>query len=383
MTAALERNGASKPTLIQLVSFYGRERTSFVRAVEGIFAAAAETGWRRELALPREAAGAEWASEVQASGVAIHEAPEEDIDAWVAGLADRAPGQVVLHSHFTDFDLAAARAAARNERAHAVWHFHTVLGRSPAMLSRHAAKMMLARRLGVAAIVCPSEAMRSALVRRGAPRGRVHVLHSALDLDAFPLLDSARRAAARESLGLPAEAVLLLHFGWDWKIKGGDRFLEVVRLLRAEGIEALGITRADPQAGADRHIREAGMEEWVRVQPPCEPWEMFGAADALMATSRGEGLPFTVLESLAMGTPVVATDIPGHRLLAGAPACRIAAAGADGLAEAVRGVLGRAPDEADAEARASRRWIAERYSLDAYADRMLELYRSLAGSGQI
>ena len=305
------------PTIIQLVAFEGQVRTSLVRTLESIFEEADEAGWQRVIALPAVGAWSAWASEMQTTGVEMREAPAEGLEGWIEGLIEEAEGPVVLHTHFTSFDVPAARAAARSDRAAVIWHIHTVLGRSPPMVARHVGKLALGRRLKVDAIVCPSEPMAAALRRRGAPGKKLHVFQSAVDLEAFPTLGPERRAAARKALALPNDAAVLLHFGWDWKLKGGDRLLGTVAALREQGVDARAMTRADHDV--QRHIDAAGLSEWVRVQTPSDPLEIFGAADAMMATSRGEGLPFTVLEAMAVGTSVVATDIPGHRLVQDAP----------------------------------------------------------------
>jgi len=50
-------------------------------------------------------------------------------------------------------------------------------------------------------------------------------------------------------------------------------------------------------------VRFSGFQE--------NPWPYFKHADLIVLSSRYEGLPNVVLESLALGTPVVATDCPG------------------------------------------------------------------------
>ena len=347
--------------------------------LEAVLAAARGRGWRTAVVLPAVSAGSGWAQEMRAAGDEVLAAPPEEREQWVSELVGGAGGPVVLHSHFTEFDLASARATRARADAAAVWHFHTVLERTPAALARHVAKLALARRYGVAAILCPSDAMRTALLRRGAPRKRVHTLRTPIDASSFPLLDADARAQARERFGLPTGVPVLLHFGWDWQVKGGDRLLATIAALRRRGIDARALTRAGP--GAIEEAARAGLSEAVSVQrePVADASELFGAADVLLATSRGEGTPFTVLESLCLGTPVVATDIPGHRPFAGAPAFRIVEPTGDRLADGVAETLGRAPVKAEGEAAASRNWVMRRFSLEEYARRSLELYGAVLG----
>ena len=62
---------------------------------------------------------------------------------------------------------------------------------------------------------------------------------------------------------------------------------------------------------------------------------LFRAFDVYAAPSRKEGMPLAVLEAMALGLPVVASDIPAHREVLGA-AC-------EGLVEGTRGGLRRRP----------------------------------------
>ena len=91
-------------------------------------------------------------------------------------------------------------------------------------------------------ILCVSTELAEVVVERGAPKGRVEFLHNAVDVERFWLLEREEREIARLRLGLPADQPLLVHFGWDWDRKGGDLFMQAVRMLRERGVEAVGVT---------------------------------------------------------------------------------------------------------------------------------------------
>jgi glycosyltransferase involved in cell wall biosynthesis len=91
-----------------------------------------------------------------------------------------------------------------------------------------------------------------------------------------------------------------------------------------------------------------------------------------VATSRFEGLPFTLLEALSTGLPLVLSDIAPHRELAAeadGPGVRIAGEPASAWADAVAAVAG---DLTTASKDARER--AEHHSLEAMVEQTLAVY---------
>lgn len=229
-------------------------------------------------------------------------------------------------------------------------------------------------------VVVLSEAFRAVVVDRyGVADWRVHVVPPTVDLDHFRPGDVE---AARARLGLPTGA-----------------FVAVVarRLERRMGFESLleawpAVVAARPDAvlvvvgsGPMRHeledkVATLGLEGSVRFAGQVSDDDLvmtFQAADvSVVPTLHLEGFGLVVLESLATGTPVVATDVGGlAEALNGLDGSDLVAAGdQEGLAESILAVAaGRG-----ATAKACRAH-AESFSPQALAARHERLYR-LAGA---
>jgi glycosyltransferase involved in cell wall biosynthesis len=100
---------------------------------------------------------------------------------------------------------------------------------------------------------------------------------------------------------------------------------------------------------------------------------VLNAVDVTLLTSDSEGSPVVVKESLACATPVVSVpvgDVP--RVLAGLPACAVAAREPSALAEAVVRALG-------ADRRPELRERAHQYSRGRIAERVASVYEAVAG----
>ena len=364
--------------VVQLTNFASPYPGSFIPIQIALLRRASQRGWTVDLVLPEAAAERPWLGELDASGIPWRIARSSSrlgLARWVAGLLDEARGPTVLHTHWTLFDVPSALAVRGRRHARLIWHSNTPLRSSPAARLRNRLKlMMFARR--VSAIACSAEDLRDEWIRRGAPPKKLHLLPNAIDTDRFSLLSDRERRRAREALGLPAGAPVLLHLGWDWHRKGGDIFLDALSMLRREGLgSVVGITVGGESRRGGGKLPDGAIE----LPPTPDVRSLYAAADVFCSPSRAEGQPYAVMEALSCGTPVVASRIPGHTLVAeGVPGCCIVPGEDPGaLADAVRALLARDASNGAAEAAARNRAVADRFGIEPWSDRLLACYERL------
>ncbi len=103
------------------------------------------------------------------------------------------------------------------------------------------------------------------------------------------------------------------------------------------------------------------------------------ASDALLVPSLDEGLPTVVLEAMACGVPVVATDCGGvsEALTDGVEGFLVPPREPEALAAALAR-LWRDRDLRESMGRAGRRTATSRFTLTRQIDEFLALYRELA-----
>jgi glycosyltransferase involved in cell wall biosynthesis len=234
----------------------------------------------------------------------------------------------------------------------------------------------------VATIFCVAPGIRDQVIRRGAAPGKVQILPNAIATDRFPVATDDERDRARTTLELPPEAKVLLHLGWDWHRKGGDVFVDAVTALRNSMGQTPVVGATVGGEGGEKRDLPDGV---VTLAPTSDVQSLYAAADVLVSPSRAEGQPYAVMEALSCGTPVVASDIPGHTLIAdGISDCRIVP-GEDSLrvAAAAQELLSRDPSTARAEATAAHDAMVDRFGVSAWSDKLLDCYRRLAAEPDI
>jgi glycosyltransferase involved in cell wall biosynthesis len=196
-------------------------------------------------------------------------------------------------------------------------------------------------------------------------------------------VDGAERRRLRRALGLPPVPVAL-YAGRLAPEKGVDLLLDAWAEARRQG--CLGIVcivgEGPDRAALERRARDRGILGAVRFAGATQdvtPW--LGAADAFVLPSRQEGLSVALLEAMACGLAVVATDVGGNPEAAGDAALLVPPAPA-ALAGALGRVLGGGEEARQLGERARRRTLA-RYGIGEVARRHLELYRELSeGRGE-
>ena len=212
-------------------------------------------------------------------------------------------------------------------------------------------------------VIALSDSLRRMAAELGRPAESIAVIPNAVDGELFPLLD---RDEARLRLRLEGPGPRLLFVGTPSPRKELERVIDALPALagRWPGIELLvvggaGAERSSPRA-LQRRARRAGVGDRLALlgsRPPEELAAWYAAADLFVLPSQLEGSPNAVLESLACGTPVVATpvgEVP-EVLVASGGGILAPPSGGGPLAPAIAAALSRPWDR-----EAMRSWVLQR-----------------------
>jgi glycosyltransferase involved in cell wall biosynthesis len=370
--------------IVHLADYGGPYAGSFVPMLRAAVVEAAERGHASHVVFTPVAIDRPWLSELASTPAVVGFARSTSGRDLRAAVRERLPSDgeaVILHSSFTAFDMPAIRVARRRPRAHVIWHVQSAISSDARIRVANSVKYGLFGRF-VAEILCVAPDVEQAVRARFAPGARTLLVPNAVDTARFAAPTEVRRRSARAALRLAPDARVLLHFGWDWERKGGDLFVDMLARMRrtAAGAGVVGLS-VGGGAEAEACARAFGLGDALRVLPPTEDVrELHACADVLVSCSRAEGMPFAVLEALAGGIPVVATDIPGQAaVLRERAGCRLVRAGDAGqLAQAALALLGESPRSRGENARADRAWVRREADIRPWARRMVDRYERLA-----
>src|SRR5207253_519321 len=171
---------------------------------------------------------------------------------------------------------------------------------------------------------------------------KVHVVPRGLDTGLFTPGD---RGEARRRLGISAEQRAILWVGRMVAVKGLDVLLQACARLKERGerfqlyLVGDGPLRHALEVDCRRHELANEVRFVGQVVPEQLP-DWYRAADVTVLPSRSEGVPNVLRESLACGTPFVASRLGSIPDLAQDSANRLVPPGdADALADAIADVL--------------------------------------------
>jgi glycosyltransferase involved in cell wall biosynthesis len=235
-------------------------------------------------------------------------------------------------------------------------------------------------------VLAVSSDIRQELLRHGSRPERVTTLLNGINPEVFRR-DPSRRAAVRAELGLADTDVVIGSVGRREPQKRFDLLVEAVAGLRTWKPVLRLVIAGD---GGERARIEA-LSERLGFRDRCallghrhDVADLHHALDLYVQSSDYEGTPNTVLEAMAMETPVVATDAGGTRELAadGVHALIVETGNVSALQEAIRAAL-TGCDETARRVKAARARVETDLSFQTRTRRLEETYVELTASRRV
>jgi len=249
----------------------------------------------------------------------------------------------------------------------------TARGTDINLIPRYALPRRMIRWAGsrAAAMITVCQALKDTMVDLGIDGDRITVLRNGVDLELFHPLD---REAARAAHGLTGPTLLSVGYliqrkGHDLVIRALAELPQTRLLIAGDGPDDAKLRRIADEAGVADRVTFLGRVAQNRLP------ELYTAADALVLASAREGWANVLLESMACGTPVVASNVWGTPEVVAVPeAGRLAAERTPAaIAAAVRDLFAAPPT------RSSTRAYAEGFSWDATTEGQQRIFRRVLG----
>jgi glycosyltransferase involved in cell wall biosynthesis len=221
-------------------------------------------------------------------------------------------------------------------------------------------------------------------VKAGIPRDRLRLVCGGIDRG--PLREAV--PIGRAALGVAGDLPIVLWAGRLDPVKGLSILVEAFRSVIADCDAYLLLAGEGPLREAlDRQIMDRGLTERVHLLGARDDIPgLLKAADVFVFPSRTEGLPNALLEAMAAGCPIVATDVPGCRDLVtdGDTGLLVPYDDTEALSGAITGLL-RDRELATRLGRRAREVAGSEWNIERTWEGYAAIYESILGSrgGQV
>ena len=216
-------------------------------------------------------------------------------------------------------------------------------------------------------LITVSQALKDELVKLGVAPERVVVLRNGVDLELFRPLD---RVSARKRLGLLRRTLgsvghLIERKGHHHVIRALERLPDTDLLIVGDGPERSALAALAKEEGVSARVHFLG------TMTQSELCELYNALDVLVLASSREGWANVLLEAMACGTPVVASNAWGNPEVVAAPAAGVLMPTLDaaGIVAAIERLYASMPS------REVTRHYAEKFDWLATTQGQLKLFR--------
>lgn len=219
------------------------------------------------------------------------------------------------------------------------------------------------------ALITVCQALKNVLLEMGVPDEKVTVLRNGVDLKKFsPPID---RSGLQRQLGIDSKALLSVghlveNKGHHLIVEAMNRLPDYQLMIAGDGEEMVALVRLIRKLNLGERVKMLGAISHEKLK------DYYGAADMLILASDREGWANVLLESMACGTPVVATNIWGTPEVVSTPEAGVLVdRSPDSIAEGVKALMSHYPSRDDT------RCYAERFTWDDTTQGQIKLFREV------
>jgi len=185
-----------------------------------------------------------------------------------------------------------------------------------------ARKAIVAASMQAAKVITVSQSLADELQQLGVPANQLQTVRNGVDLREFHPNKKHDGLKLLENLGVPDwQGARLLVAGWLIPRKRVDRVIEAVR--KYPDVQLLIAGDGPLRSTLEQQVGRLDLSQrcyFLGQQSPKHMPQLMAAADLLVLASEREGWANVLLEAMASGTPVLATDVGGAREFVKSPA---------------------------------------------------------------
>ena len=231
-------------------------------------------------------------------------------------------------------------------------------------------------------IIAVSSNITSQLIKIYGPRKVVRI-HNGINLKQIQVVED--RNKVRERLGVGSDEYLVGTVGRLTPVKGHDIMMQTARLLKEESVNCKFLIVGDGplMMNLKTLVRTLGIEkEVILAGQRDDVYDLINAMDIFLLPSLHEGIPMVLLESLALGRPVIASRVGGipEIISHDKEGLLVEPGGSEELKRSIRTLIDDR-HHASKLAGAGRKRVEEGFTGDLMAERTVQLYSALIADG--
>lgn len=239
------------------------------------------------------------------------------------------------------------------------------------------------------AVIANAEAVRNRMIREGVAAEKLVTIYNGIDLQRVAPSEGQRREEVLAGFGLPYESprrFVTIVANIQHPVKDHPMFLRAARRVRAAIPDAAFVIagQGELKDSLQAYAAELGLLEDVFFIGRCDRvGDLLGISEVGVLSSKAEGFSNSILEYMAAGLPVVATDVGGAREVVSEGETGYLVTSGDDVAmgEHIISLL-REPDRARLMGERGRQIVAEKFSWEAHLNILQRFYGQLLARKQ-